>query len=414
MMVNYVSKKIGLRFLKLDVYLSEVFMFESITITRHNSYSTDKPIDIGLLIECLFFYRKVIVVCDYEVLTQIYSYFGGENLHRLLNEGYLDLFYLESNVGIITNEGLHDVTEFDSPQHRFQDKIREICIDARGGKSAGRRLAQRLEKSIKVSKSRKKVLEGAREAILNTRYAGSSARIILNELVPTIAEIEPFRFEPHLCERGIFIDTNIDFQKVNQAYHKLVSPTHSTISSAYILAHMLKLEEELFFSSSNLSELSCSSLSSRLGIIKINYLIERSLKSEVNLDNFKRIILEDVKAIREAVNKNEVDLNKLFSVLEKSKKFKDSIKILSPDEDLCKHYLKEITKEDFFERLPGKALRYSFFKAIDIAADFILPKAVGDVISHGLGIVDSFLFDQVIGGWKPHQYIREVKKLIEH
>ena len=71
---------------------------------------------------------------------------------------------------------------------------------------------------------------------------------------------------------------------------------------------------------------------------KIDYLIERSAKSSRNLQNFNEFVFNDVKAIREAVNVNQVNLEDLFKALEQSRKFKKWLHGLPPDAHLFKSY----------------------------------------------------------------------------
>ncbi|HSX37526.1 MAG TPA: hypothetical protein VLE95_01710 [Chlamydiales bacterium] len=95
-------------------------MLESVTITGKNAFEYSKPLDIGSLVECMLFYGETTLVANYAMLQQLYEYFGGEYLHRLLDDKFLDVVYLESTVGIRTDKqnetDYHNVTEFDSPQ----------------------------------------------------------------------------------------------------------------------------------------------------------------------------------------------------------------------------------------------------------------------------------------------------------
>ncbi|NGX49639.1 MAG: hypothetical protein K940chlam5_01238 [Candidatus Anoxychlamydiales bacterium] len=68
-------------------------MLESITITRQNKLSTSYPLDIGSLIECMIFYGKTTIVANYFILDQLFHYFGGDKLLRLLKEEYLHIVY---------------------------------------------------------------------------------------------------------------------------------------------------------------------------------------------------------------------------------------------------------------------------------------------------------------------------------
>jgi hypothetical protein len=393
-------------------------MFKAITLTRFNNSFKKEPLDIGLLVEYMLFYRTTTVVADFQILDQLYHYFGGERLLRLIQEKYLEVVYLEHPIGVFTkkenNIEHHGLIQFSSPQHVFLDEMHRICIGASGKRGAAKRQALRFEGCIRVKREIPIALEGAKESILDQKYLEQSANLIVNELVPDLNLSTKFEFKAYQESKGIAIETNMDFEWINKIYHREISPDHSTISPAYILTHLLNLHQELYFASDHQSELSCSNLSSILGMSKIDYLMHKSKKSRENLDNFTAFVLDNVKSIREAVNANQVDLDKLIQVLEKSRRFKESIENLPPDADLCKAYHDEITKETFFERFPGRAVRYSLFKGLEIAAGIFLPKVIGDVATEALGVMDEFLFDKLLIGWKPNQYINQVKKLVSH
>jgi hypothetical protein len=382
-------------------------MFESITITGQHPHHNAKPVDLGSLVEAMLLYGKTTAVVNFPILEQIYQYFGSDNLLRLLSEEYLQIVYQESPAGIITqkedNKEFHGVVQFSSPQHQFPDKLREVCIDAKGKPGAGRRLARKFEKYIRVSRETPLVLKGTAEAILNQRYLESSAQIVIQELAPN--SFSNKEFKAYQTDKGIVVETDFDFAAINAAYHKLVSPSHSTITPAYILTHILKLEEELFFASSHLSELYCSNLSSRLGMNKLDYLVERSLNSGKKLDRFQEFFFDDGKTIREAVNAGEVHPDELMKVLERSRRYKEWIVKLPPNADLLKEYFKAIGQKSFIETLPGKILRFTICNGLGIAAGCALPTLEASITGLCLNACDSFLFDKLVTGWKPNQYI---------
>lgn len=122
----------------------------------------------------------------------------------------MTIVYQEFPVGIATqkegNKEFHGIVQFSSPQHQFPDKLRELCIDARGRQGAGRRLAQKLEKYISVSRGTPLVLKGAREAILNQRYLESSAQIVIQELAPN-SRLDR-EFKAYQTDKGIVVETD--------------------------------------------------------------------------------------------------------------------------------------------------------------------------------------------------------------
>jgi len=384
-------------------------MFEAILFSAQNKNDTDKPIDVGMLIECMLFYRKTTIIANKAILSQLIRYFGVERLVMLIEEELLKLVYLESNVGIITasKNGIeyHDAVEFSSPQHMFDDELRKICIEVTGKLGKGRRQALKIQDRIHVSRHDSMILEGARRSILDPHYVESAAKIIIKELVPEFGDVSKIRFCTAKVPEGILVSTNINFVAVNKQYNKRVSPEHSSITSASMLTHLLELEKELYFSSSYLSELASSNLSAKLGESKIEYVIKKSAQSSDVLTKFTDFIFDDAKAIREAVNANIVNIDDLILVLQKTKKFKEWLEDKSPDSDLIKAYYQEVTKETILDKLPGKTIRWGLFTGVGVIADVFGTGGLGTMAGLGLSVLDSFLVDKLFSGWKPNQFI---------
>ncbi len=394
-------------------------MFEAILFSAQNKHDIDKPIDLGMLIEGMLFYRKTTVIANKAILTQLIRYFGVERLIVLIDEEILNLVYLESFLGVrtdtINGTECHEVVKFSSPQHKFDDELSKICIEVTGKSGEARRQALKIQDKIHVSQHDHIILEGARQSILDSHYVESAAKIIIKELVPEFEYVSAIRFSTAKTSEKILVDTNIDFVEVNKLYHKKVPPEHSSITSASILSHLLELEKELYFSSSHLSELASSNLSAKLGESKIEYVIKKSTQSRDALTKFTDFIFNDAKAIREAVNSNKVNVDDLILVLQKTKKFKKWLEGKSPDGDLIKDYYKEVTKETLSDKLPCKTIRWGLFTGVGVLADvYGTGGLVGTMAGLGLSALDGFLVDKLFSGWKPNQFIDgDVIPLIE-
>ena len=292
-----------------------------------------------------------------------------------------------------------------------------MCIDMTGKSGKGRRLAQKIEANIHVTKQDPIILEGTRKSILDINYVEPAARLIIKELVPEVGDTSKLSFATEHGSNGIEVHTDFNFGKINQVYHQRVPVEHSSITPALILSHILDTETELYFASSQLSELASSSLSSKLGEQKIDYLISKSKSSSEKLMNFTGFVFKDAKAVREAVNSNVINVDDLVALLIKSKRFKQWLVGIAPDEDLIKQYHEEVTRKTFIDRLPGKAIRWGIFVGAGIGVSAGVSATLGPIIGKAAGItlsaLNTFYLDKLIRGWKPNQFIEgDVKKII--
>jgi hypothetical protein len=260
----------------------------------------------------MLFYEETTVITNQTILAQLIRYFGVERLLVLIEEELLSIVYTESNVGILTSTigstQYYSAVEFSSPKQTYQDELRKICISITGKDGKWRRLAQKIQDKIHVTRHDHIILEGANKSILDQNYVESAARIIVKDLIPDIGDASKISFRTEKTSNGIVVDTNIDFATLNGLYLKRVPPEHSSVTSGHILTHLLDVEKELYFAAANLAELSSSNLSAKLAEQKISYILARSAKSSESLTNFTRFLFNDAKAIREAVNSSRVDL----------------------------------------------------------------------------------------------------------
>jgi hypothetical protein len=384
-------------------------VFESITFAKQNNLDSGGPLDLGTLVECMIFYQNTNVIADHGILTQVLEKFGIEKTIELIEEGFLTLKFTESNLGVFstTVDGvrLHDPVIFSSPQHTKYETLNRICTNITGKTGRGRRTAKRLAELIKVISHDKLVTDGARSSFLNQDYLKLAVDSVIKSLVPEVGHCNDLKFETQKLEKGIRVDTNIDFLKLNQLYHRRVSPKHSTITPAHILSDILNAEFQLYISSNNLTELATSSLSSNLIELKVNYLLSRSKKSKEHLTEFQDFIFSDAKSVREAFNSNRIDIADVTEVLRKSYKFKQWLAKVGHDENLLREYYTEVTKKTILDKLPGKAARWSLFTGLGLAADFLGAGGVGTVAGVAIGALDTFFVDKIAAGWKPNHFI---------
>jgi hypothetical protein len=215
----------------------------------------------------------------------------------------------------------------------------------------------------------------------------------------------PFEFEILKNEKGFAVRTNINFQLVNQSYHKHIPVSHSSISAAYILSQLFAVRENLHFSSQYSTELAVNHIDSSLLQTKIDDIFHQRNASGEQISNFQDFILEDGHAIRESINAGEKSFEDLLKLLDKAAKFKGWLKNQKSDENLCKNYLREVSASTWIEKLPAKSIRWTLFTSAGLVIDSIGAGGVGTAIGVGLSAADAFLLDKIINGWKPNHFV---------
>ena len=390
-------------------------MFEAVTIRRQDSMSTEKPIDIGYLFECLLFYRTVYVVADAQILKQLVLTLGLEILEELIDQKHLVVIFTEQHLAVSTtgNGKIHDLGMFTAPDYSLQSELRKHAIALTGKRGRGRRIAQRLEMSILNVRYDEAFHQGVKQVLLDSSYVQQAASAILHRSFPDFKS-DNVQFHCEKSQLGFLVHSNIDFQKLNEHYHRRVPPTHSSLSAAQILSYVYNAESHLYFAARQLSELAVDPLGSEIVSYRLLHLARRSSKSEESKTAFAKLVFNDAKAIREAVNEGRLKPADLLKVIKASTPFKKWLSNKDVDSDLIAEYYKEIAKETLIDRLPGKSIRWTTFTGVGIAAEAAFPGVIGPALSVGLTALDAFLFDKFFKGWKPNQFVEEnLKPLVK-
>lgn len=394
-------------------------MFQTITFRDQNKNDANHPLDIGMLLECMIFYEKTNVIASQGILKQLLLDIGIDNLIELIEEGFLNIIYTESFVGIKTDRNsigveFHDPVIFSSQQHLFQDVIRKYCIEITGKEGKGKRLARRLERNVSVIHHDKILADGAREVLLDQAYLKKAVKILLSILIPQIGTDYDFECASEITTNGIRFNTNIDFIKANILYHQRVSPTHSSLSPASILSHLYDVECDLYFASTLLTELATSKIRSDLMVERLSYLVNKRSKSEETINSFNDLVFNDAKALRESVNSNKLDMKEVINVIKKSRKFKEWLGKQSPSADLLKEYYKAATGGSILDKLPVKTSRWAVFTGLGLAVDAVTTGRYGVATGVAISALDNFFLEKLIKGWNPSQFIEgDVKNMLK-
>lgn len=292
-------------------------------------------------------------------------------------------------------------------QHTLHDVLQRICVEVTGKSGKGRRLANSIRDRIKTTSHDHLILESARSLIRNDSFLLPAAKQILKSRVPGIGNLDGIIFNAEQVDKGLVINTNINFLLVNQQYHRFVAPEHSSITNAMILAEILELEKELYFSAKNLSEIASSDLSVKLASLKFSYIFDESNKINNEKNVFSDFIFNDVKSIKEAVNIGSITPKEVVTIIEKATPFKKWLAGIDRNDDLIRKYYDEATKESKLEKLPNKSIRFGIFTGLGAATDIAISGGLGTITGAAIGAFDTFLLDKMIKGWKPNHFIEQ-------
>jgi hypothetical protein len=147
----------------------------------------------------------------------------------------------------------------------------------------------------------------------------------------------------------------------------------------------------------------------------LGHLASRCNRSIIQKNAFQELVFKENKSIREAFNGGEIDLESVMKAILEADKFKAWLIKQDIDSDLIKEYYKEVTKHSLIDRLPGKSVRWSIFTGLGIASDLLITGGIGTATGVCLSLLDAFVLERIIKGWKPNQFVEEnLEKLISN
>jgi hypothetical protein len=389
-------------------------MFEKIVFKNQSGYGD--LLDIGAIAEALLFYGQVSIIANSATIYFILKKIPPFVLLDLVCNDRLNILYTEDQLAVSTIDRptslpLHSFSKFSSPQHTF-DKIPFKCFfEKTNNRLASRKFANKIIQTNHDFFDQEAVLS----TFENFQRDELSVDSIIHSLVPEYRQSDTIRFRLERENGGFIIDTNIDFIALNTAHHRLVPKEHSSITSAYLLSLFQDSQEELYFGGKLNSEIAVSSLSRKIHSQTVDSILNRSIKSESQIQAFSALTLESGHAIRESINNNKLAFSEVVGLLDKADKFRDWLKDQPTDEELIKNYYQATIKNSFVEKLPVKSIRWGVFTSAGLVVDSLGAGGLGTAIGTALGVFDTFILDKLIGGWRPHHFVEgELVKLLSN
>lgn len=385
-------------------------MFERLTIRQSSSTSLGRPLDLGVLAEALIFYGEVRVIANRALLTSLLRAATPEVLLELLEGGFLILAYEADNVAIRTDnagtpEETHEPIYFSMPHAELPELLPQILQELYGRSGKARRVSARLARRIEVLRHSPTLTEEARGELSDQQYVSRSVDTLLRTYVP---EYEgPRGFNVHRREDKLLVSSDIRFPEANRIYHQRIPPTHSSLSPAYLLAHLLSVKADLHFAGRFDSEIAIDDVNALIMRQHFGHLFATLRRSSNATASFQEFVFDDSRAVAEAMRSGERNLGDLLPILPKAQRFKTWLQTESAQRDVVRAYLREALERTWVDALPAKSLRWFLFTGAGVVLDTHGAGGLGAAVGVTLGAFDTFVLDRLLKGWKPNQFVDE-------
>jgi hypothetical protein len=369
-----------------------------------------------VLAETLLFYNSVHIVADRGLLHDLIVSIGANDLIDLLDEKLLTISFsrtstavIDSRVNSVSAYAIVTIT-YHADQHkrkiRAADEIGETVERALGKSRESKKLTKGLLDRLPLRDVGLGQAKLGRDVVKDELTDPDRLRAYIKAyLSRTVPEYKLPANWDFCCipasDDGFYILTDLDFHALNREYHKYIGPEHSSISTAFILSHILNAKVDVDLASDYMSEVVTSPVSSDIIRVRFEYLLSRREKSMRDISLFQEVHLDDARAIREVINSGERSFSEFLPVLKKSHRFKQWLAERNPDANLLKEYYEAALAGSWATKLPAKLLRYVFATV----AGFANP-----ITGLAAGAADEFLVDRILRGWRPNQFVEGTLK----
>ncbi|AEJ00097.1 hypothetical protein Nit79A3_0190 [Nitrosomonas sp. Is79A3] len=383
-------------------------MFDS--IVYKNSIGPGPLIDIGTLAESLLFYERVAVIGNTGTIKDLLARIPPFIVLSLMREGRLEIHYLADQTGVSTTEmsngrSIHSLVRFSSPDHTIEQIGPQTFKDAAGGTTQAKLGAKQFTNLLRSLDHSKFDQASVLQAITDNLATEASVQALVRKISPSFNYTNKNYFRIEREEDGFYVDTNIDFTRLNALYHQTVPPQHSSLTEAYFLALIQGAYEATYFAGELNSEVAVHPMEQVVQAGAVDAVVRRHKRSESQIGNFVELTLADGRKIREAVNSGVVTFAAVVKLLKSADKFRHWLKQQPVDANLLRSYYQETIKDSWADRLPTKSVRWSIFTGLGLAADSLGAGGLGTATGVAISAVDSFLLDKLFRGWKPHQFV---------
>jgi hypothetical protein len=381
--------------------------------TRNNK------IDFCALAEALVFYGRVHFISNHVGFSSLLKVIGPSETLELIDRKLLHIHVYWADPAVRTldrntarerhdfiSTSLHAKSK-DSPKIDPREYCRDTYIEVAGAsaKADANKFVAQLHFPKALRLNLRSIQESALEPTFGDTLVAWLRRMAPNSM-PSNAKIETWPLAGQ-----IQFGTNFDLTAVTAEIRAQGYEFEGTPAS--LLGHYLEIFEDSYYASELSAEITCSELRAPLMQSRFEHLWQKAQNSESTVLSFDEKTLGAARAVGAAITSGAATWSDLLFVLDKREKFRQWIADKPFDADLVTEYIDAISKDSWLDKLPNKSARWLIVTALGIGADAVAPEFHGLVASQAISVVDTFILEQLLRGWRPNQFVDlQLKPLI--
>ena len=396
-------------------------MFDSICV--HNPQTEGSVFDLGTLAEAMIFYRRTRVLVNPAELVSLLRICGPESLCAALGSGFIELAYLENHLGVATvnagrpNERL-GLVMVETQAQKLPEYIYDTLHRWTNNRRKSRALTDQVLRYATPIKWPMSEAEAAKNDLLASDFVGACAKAVIRDLSRGYAPPDDAYYRVRLAAEtaieqrgfrmGLFVETNFDFNQAAAVFRQ--SGSEGKFEAAGVLSQVFGGLTDLKVAASFSDEMAVSPIVATIAELKLSQLLTKRAQSAEKIEVFQEWTCEEGRAIREALRQGKRNFDDILHLAEQAARFKEWLAEQPESADLNREYLKAVCSVGWADKLPSKAIRLLIFQALGGALSLVTTPVGGLAVGTALSVLDSFLVDRLVKGWKPSQFVEGALK----
>lgn len=370
------------------------------------------PVSVGEIAEALLYYQNVHLILDRPTLSRLLTQIGMERLLRLLQRPNVSAVYCEQSLGTrkdpFGSSEIYSFTAFSFRGHKDVGVLKsrgerlEYILGRHGyEKQVARQLVERFRRLVPFRSFTddyfipKGIVNAASNDLHDKAFVHEAIRCAVNgtSLGPSLSG--PFKFDLICTDVGFHVFSDLNLDRINEL-RLTQQPPLEQISFAHYLNEILMARADVALAAHYGGEFYTASVTSQILQLRYKELLTRAGISRDERKQLQEIVLPECRTVQEVIDSGQRSFDEFLGVLEKSKRFREWIQGVGPDEKLVHAYFRDVSAQGWVQRLPTKALRYFLGNALS---------AISPGIGLAFGATDAFLVDKILGGWRPSHFV---------
>lgn len=396
-------------------------MFGAADVRRLGDNS-DRP-DVGRLLDAALFYGRVHISMDMSLFTGLVNVLGANDLAAILDHHVYSASMTPEIQGVMPGLSIMASYRPVSVLGQYTDQLNASSdpVDIIKRAFGDNRPIVRQLTTAEVDAVVKNVEFTKFEKLMPAKEAASIWMSLANDVetiklaLPVAAARKSLTIDEKVFQAAEFRVTSWSGGVSGWSSIPLeeiaVGKIENRLTWADVFADIDDYRIDLVMAQNSMADLILNDKSSKFALQRADVALQRAKISENNISNFKEYSLGSMGSIGEAYNAGILSIRECLKVIDDAEKFKKWIAGQSYDADLTKEYIIEISRKNFFEKWPGRELKFLGISAASLGTAALNP-ALGAAVGLALGAFDNYYLNEIIKGWRPNIFVSNIKDKI--